>query len=141
MARAQFSAETSTGGEFVRQPNRFTGRVTADSDSPPGAGPDARGRWPLEAGRYRLIWCPACPWSHRAVIVRGHFKCNRNKLTELPVLWAYARDLFQTPGFGDTVDFDAIKRHYYRTHTAINPTGVVPLGPDLSGWDTPHGRG
>ncbi|RCW40685.1 putative glutathione S-transferase [Halopolyspora algeriensis] len=70
----------------------------------------------------------------------GHFKCNRHKLTELPVLWAYARDLFQTPGFGDTVDFDHIKRHYYSTHAQINPTGIVPAGPNLSGWHTPHGR-
>jgi glutathionyl-hydroquinone reductase len=70
----------------------------------------------------------------------GHFKCNRNKLTEMPVLWAYARDLFQTPGFGDTVDFDHIKRHYYEVHTDINPTGIVPAGPDLSGWLTAHGR-
>ncbi|MFI1197485.1 glutathione S-transferase family protein [Micromonospora sp. NPDC020750] len=321
MARAQFSAETSGSGEFVRQPNRFTGRVTPDSDSPPGGGPDAQGRWPLEAGRYRLVWCRACPWAHRARIVlgllglddaislatvdpirdergwrftldpggrdpalgisylseaylatdpgytgrvtvpalvdtltgrvvsndypqltldlstqwrslhrpgapdlypaglrdeldalmaeihrdvnngvyrcgfatsqaaydeaftalfarldalserlagrryllgdaiteadvrlfttlvrfdaayHGHFKCNRHKLTELPVLWAYARDLFQTPGFGETVDFDHIKRHYYGTHPAINPTGIVPLGPDTSGWTAPHGRG
>ncbi|MET8282412.1 glutathione S-transferase C-terminal domain-containing protein [Micromonospora sp. NPDC005174] len=321
MARAQFSAETSRGGEFVRQPNRFTGRVTADSTAPPGGGPDEQDRWPLEAGRYRLIWCRACPWAHRARIVRGllglddaislgtvdpirdergwafaldpdgfdpvlgvrflseaylatdadytgrvtvpalvdtltgrvvtndypqltldfstewrplhapgapdlypvalrpemdalmaeihhdvnngvyrcgfatsqeaydeafqalfarldalserlagqrylmgdaiteadvrlfttlirfdaayhgHFKCNRDKLTEMPVLWAYARDLFQTPGFGETVDFDHIKRHYYGTHREINPTGIVPLGPDESGWTTPHGRG
>ncbi|MEU0550276.1 glutathione S-transferase C-terminal domain-containing protein [Micromonospora sp. NPDC005979] len=321
MARAQFSAETSRGGAFVRQPNRFTGRVTADSTSPPGGGPDEQDRWPLEAGRYRLVWCRACPWAHRARIVRGllglddaislgtvdpirdergwafaldpdgfdpvlgvrflseaylatdedytgrvtvpalvdtltgrvvtndypqltldfstqwrslhapdapdlypvalrpemdalmaeihtdinngvyrcgfatsqeaydeafralfarldvlserlagqrylmgdaiteadvrlfttlvrfdaayhgHFKCNRNKLTEMPVLWAYARDLFQTPGFGETVDFDHIKRHYYGTHREINPTGIVPLGPDESGWTTPHGRG
>ncbi|MEU7922267.1 glutathione S-transferase family protein [Micromonospora zamorensis] len=321
MARAQFSAETSGGGAFVRQPNRFTGRVTADSTSPPGGGPDEQDRWPLEAGRYRLIWCRACPWAHRARIVRGllglddaislgtvdpirdergwafaldpdgfdpvlgvsflseaylatdpdytgrvtvpalvdtltgrvvtndypqltldlstewrslhapdapdlypvelrpemdalmaeihtdvnngvyrcgfatsqeaydeafralfarldalserlagqrylmgdaiteadvrlfttlvrfdaayhgHFKCNRQKLTEMPVLWAYARDLFQTPGFGETVDFDHIKRHYYGTHREINPSGIVPLGPDVSGWSTPHGRG
>jgi glutathionyl-hydroquinone reductase len=321
MARAQFSAETSGGGAFVRQPNRFTGRVTPHSTSPPGGGPDEQDRWPLEAGRYRLIWCRACPWAHRARIVRGllglddaislgtvdpirdergwafaldpdgfdpvlgvsflseaylatdedytgrvtvpalvdtltgrvvtndypqltldfstewrrlhapdapdlypvelrpemdalmaeihtdvnngvyrcgfatsqqaydeafralfarldtlsdrlagqrylmgdaiteadvrlfttlvrfdaayhgHFKCNRNKLTEMPVLWAYARDLFQTPGFGETVDFDHIKRHYYGTHREINPTGIVPLGPDESGWSTPHGRG
>ncbi|WP_328366154.1 glutathione S-transferase C-terminal domain-containing protein [Micromonospora zamorensis] len=321
MARAQFSAETSGGGAFVRQPNRFTGRVTADSTSPPGGGPDEQDRWPLEAGRYRLIWCRACPWAHRARIVRGllglddaislgtvdpirdergwafaldpdgfdpvlgvsflseaylatdaaytgrvtvpalvdtltgrvvtndypqltldlstewrslhapdapdlypvelrpemdalmaeihtdvnngvyrcgfatsqeaydeafralfarldalserlagqrylmgdtiteadvrlfttlvrfdaayhgHFKCNRQKLTEMPVLWAYARDLFQTPGFGETVDFDHIKRHYYGTHREINPSGIVPLGPDDSGWSTPHGRG
>ncbi|MDG4829643.1 glutathione S-transferase C-terminal domain-containing protein [Solwaraspora sp. WMMD1047] len=321
MARAQFTKETDAGGQFVRQPNRFTGRISADSQAPPGGGPDAEGRWPLQAGRYRLVWSRACPWAHRVRIVRGllgldeaislatvdpirddrgwrfsldpdgrdpvlgieylaeayratdpdfagrvtvpalvdtvtgrvvsndfpqltldlstrwgplhrpgapdlypeplraeldelmevlyhevnngvylcgfatsqrgyqrsvrtlfdrlddlssrltdrrylmgdaiteadvrlfttlvrfdavyhgHFKCNLRKLTELPVLWAYARDLFQTPGFGDTVDFDHIKRHYYGTHPAINPTGIVPLGPDLSGWTVPHGRG
>ncbi|UED85161.1 glutathione S-transferase family protein [Streptomyces profundus] len=73
-------------------------------------------------------------------VYHGHFKCNRNKLTEDPVLWAYTRDLYQTPGFGDTVDFDHIKRHYYAVHTGINATGIVPAGPDLSGWLTPHHR-
>ncbi|MFC9893948.1 glutathione S-transferase family protein [Nocardia sp. NPDC127579] len=73
-------------------------------------------------------------------VYHGHFKCNRSKLTELPVLWAYARDLFQTPGFGDTIDFGQIKTHYYVVHTDINPTRVVPKGPDLSNWWTPHGR-
>ncbi|GAA3456852.1 glutathione S-transferase family protein [Dactylosporangium matsuzakiense] len=307
------TAETSTRGEFVRQPNRFTGRVTADSTSGPGEGPDDQGRWPLEAGRYRLVWSKACPWAHRAVIVRGllglqdaisvatvdpirdergwrftldeggrdpvlgigflaeayaatdpaytgrvtvpalvdtvtghvvtndypqitldfstdwaplatrspgllpaelrpemdaliedvfqdvnngvyrcgfattqeaydeayarlfarldqlearlagrrflfgeriteadvrlfttlvrfdavyhnHFKCNRNKLAEMPNLWRYARELFNTPGFGETVDFDQIKRHYYGTHANLNPSGIVPAGPDLSAW-------
>ncbi|MFF4014574.1 glutathione S-transferase family protein [Streptomyces sp. NPDC001843] len=73
-------------------------------------------------------------------VYHGHFKCNRWKLAENPVLWAYARDLFQTPGFGDTVDFDHIKRHYYQVHSGINPTGIVPLGPDLAGWLAPHHR-
>lgn len=73
-------------------------------------------------------------------VYHGHFKCNRWKLTEHHVLWAYARDLYQTPGFGDTVDFDHIKRHYYQVHSGINPTGIVPLGPDLAGWLTPHHR-
>jgi putative glutathione S-transferase len=73
-------------------------------------------------------------------VYQTHFKCNRNKLAEMPVLWAYARDLFQTPGFGDTIDFDHIKRHYYEVHTDVNPTGIVPVGPDLSGWLAPHGR-
>jgi putative glutathione S-transferase len=314
---AQFTTEASAGA-FVRQPNRFTDRITRDSTAPPGGGPDERGRWPVEPGRYRLIWSRACPWAHRAVIVRGllglddaislgtvdpvrdergwrftldpdgrdpvlgvayladayrntdpnyagrvtvpaiidpvsgrvvsndypqitldlttewvdlhrpgapdlypadlrpeldplmrelytdvnngvykagfataqdayeaaydalfarldalesrlsdgrpylmgdrlteadvrlfttlvrfdavyhnHFRCNRNKLTELPNLWRYARRLFQTDGFGDTVDFDQIKRHYYTTHDAINPTRIVPKGPDLSGWWQP----
>ena len=73
-------------------------------------------------------------------VYHGHFKCNRSKLSEMPVLWAYARDLFQTPGFGDTTDFVQIKQHYYIVHRDINPTGIVPAGPDLSGWLTPHGR-
>jgi putative glutathione S-transferase len=311
MTTAQFGKETSTRGEFVRQPNRFTGRITADGSS----------GWKAEPGRYRLVVSLACPWAHRSIIVRrllgledaisfavvdpirdekgwrftldpddrdpvlkirylseaylatdagyagrvtvpaivdietgqvvtndypritldlsaewrafhkldapelyperlraridevvepifrnvnngvyrcgfatsqeayekafrdlfaeldrleerladqrylvgdtiteadvrlfttlvrfdavyhGHFKCNRNKLTELPNLWGYARDLYQTPGFGDTVDFDHIKRHYYVTHHQINPTGIVPLGPDPAGWNAPHGRG
>jgi glutathionyl-hydroquinone reductase len=73
-------------------------------------------------------------------VYHNHFKCNRNKLSELPVLWAYARDMFQTPGFGDTTDFVQIKQHYYIVHTEINPTQIVPKGPELSGWLTPHGR-
>lgn len=73
-------------------------------------------------------------------VYHGHFKCNRQKLTEMPNLWGYARDLFQTPGFGDTVDFEQIKQHYYVVHTDVNPTGIVPKGPDLSVWKEPSGR-
>jgi glutathionyl-hydroquinone reductase len=74
-------------------------------------------------------------------VYHGHFKCNRSKLSEMPVLWAYARDLYQTPGFGDTIDFAQTKQHYYRVHTGLNPSGIIPDGPDLSGWLEPHGRG
>ncbi len=70
----------------------------------------------------------------------GHFKCNRNRLVEMPSLWAYARDLFQTPGFGDTIDFDQIKAHYYGVHAGLNPSGIVPKGPRDPGWLTPHDR-
>ncbi|MET0237108.1 MAG: glutathione S-transferase C-terminal domain-containing protein [Kibdelosporangium sp.] len=73
-------------------------------------------------------------------VYHGHFKCNRQKLTEMPALWAYTRDLFQTPGFGDTIDFAQIKEHYYVVHDMINPTGIVPLGPETASWLTPHGR-
>ncbi|GAB3676840.1 glutathione S-transferase family protein [Angustibacter aerolatus] len=312
----QFAGETGTGGEWKRQRNRFAGRITTDSDSAPGEGPDAEGRWPVEPGRYRLVVSLACPWAHRSVIVRellglqdaislavvdpvrdergwrfwldeghrdpvlgieylseaylrtdpeydqrvtvpcvvdtvtglvvtndypqitldlstqwrayhvpgapdlypvderaemdlliedvyrdvnngvyrcgfattqeayeaaydtlfarldvlegrladrrflmgdhvrevdvrlfttlvrfdavyhGHFKTNRQKLTEFPNLWRYARELFQDRGFGDTVDFDHIKRHYYVTHDTINPTGIVPKGPDPAVWHT-----
>ena len=309
----QFGTET-VSGEWKRQGNRFTDRITPDSDSAPGEGPDAQGRWPVEAGRYRLVVSLACPWAHRSVIVRellglqdalslavvdpvrdekgwrftldadgrdpvlgiaylseaylrtdptyegrvtvpcivdtatglvvtndypqitldlstqwgalhaegaldlyppalraqmdplieaiysevnngvyrcgfattqeayeaaygrlfaqldvleqrladrrflmgddvtevdvrlfttlvrfdavyhGHFKTNRQKLTEFTNLWRYARDLYSHRGFGDTVDFVQIKRHYYLTHDTINPTGIVPAGPDPSVW-------
>ncbi|GAA0571349.1 glutathione S-transferase family protein [Kribbella sandramycini] len=313
MRRAQFVAESGSNGEWKRQGNRFTGRISRAATSSPGEGPDDQGRWPVEPGRYRLVVSLACPWAHRAVIVRrllglddaiglavvdpirdergwrftldpgsrdpvlgieylseayrrtdpaydgrvtvpaivdtttglvvtndypqitldlstewtdhhrpgapqlvpadraemdtliddiyrdvnngvyrcgfatgqeayeaaydalfarldlleqrladrayllgdelrevdirlfttlvrfdavyhGHFKCNRNKLTEFPNLWAYARRLYQLPAFGETVDFDQIKRHYYVTHDTINPTGIVPKGPDPAVW-------
>ncbi len=315
MRRAQFVNESGSNGEWKRQGNRFTDRISQASTSSPGEGPDAEGRWPVEPGRYRLVVSLACPWAHRSVIVRrllgledaislavvdpvrdekgwrftldpddrdpvlgiqylseaylrtdpsydgrvtvpaivdtvtglvvtndypqitldlstewvdhhaagapqlipadrtemdqlideiyrdvnngvyrcgfatgqeayetaydalfarldvleerlqdrtyllgdsdtlsevdvrlfttlvrfdavyhGHFKCNRNKLTEFPNLWAYARRLYQREGFGETVDFDQIKRHYYVTHNTINPTGIVPKGPDPRTW-------
>ncbi len=313
----QFAGETGTRGEWRRQANRFTDRVSAASTSRPGEGPDDEGRWPVEPGRYRLVVSLACPWAHRSVIDReilglqdaislavvdplrdergwrfwlddgrrdpvlgieflaeayqrtdptfqgrvtvpalvdtvtgrvvsndypqlsldlstqwtayhregapdlypederaemdalmddvyrdvnngvyrcgfattqeayeeaydrlwarvdvleerlagrrflmgeelreadvrlfttlvrfdavyhGHFKVNRNTLTAQPNLWRYARDLFRHTGFGDTVDFDHIKRHYYGTHGTINPTGIVPKGPDPAVWQQP----
>jgi putative glutathione S-transferase len=69
----------------------------------------------------------------------GHFKCNLRRLVDYPNLWRYARDLYQRPGFGDTVSFDHIKRHYYMTHDQINPTRLVPAGP-LVDWSAPHDR-
>jgi len=72
-------------------------------------------------------------------VYHGHFKCNRSKLSEMPVLWAYARDLFQTPGFSSTTDFEHAKRHYYESHRTINPSGIVPAGPLLD-WTAPHDR-
>ncbi|MEV0798107.1 glutathione S-transferase C-terminal domain-containing protein [Kribbella sp. NPDC050281] len=315
MSPAQFVKESSVSGEWKRQGNRFTGRITRDAAAGPGEGPDDQDRWPVEPGRYRLVVSLACPWAHRSVIVRkllgledaislaivdpirdergwrftldpdgrdpvlgiefladayrrtdptyegrvtvpaiidtvtgsvvtndypqitldlstewtdhhregapqlipadraemdeliediyrdvnngvyrcgfattqesyeaaydalfarldvleerladrpyllgdtlrevdirlfttlvrfdavyhGHFKANRNKLTEFPNLWPYARRLYQLPAFGDTVDFDQIKRHYYLTHDNINPTGIVPKGPDARVWTT-----
>ena len=73
-------------------------------------------------------------------VYHSHFKASRNKITEMPNLWGYLRDLFQTPGFGDTCDFTEMKQHYYIVHKEINPTQIVPVGPDLSGLITPHER-
>lgn len=74
------------------------------------------------------------------VVYYSHFKCNRQTLASMPNIWGYARDLFQTPGFGDTIDFQQIKEHYFIVHEDINPTRIVPVGPDVSDWLTPHGR-
>jgi len=70
----------------------------------------------------------------------GHFKCNRQQLVDYPNLWAYTRELYQVPGVSETVNMDHIKLHYYRSHRGINPTGIVPKGPQVD-FSAPHGRG
>ncbi len=67
------------------------------------------------------------------------YKCNLHRLTEYRHLWAYARDLYQRPGFGDTTDFGQIKRHYYQSQTWNNPARIIPKGPYVS-WLEPHDR-
>jgi glutathionyl-hydroquinone reductase len=69
----------------------------------------------------------------------GHFKCNLRRLVDYPNLWDYARELFQYPGVAATVDFAHIKRHYHQSHRSINPTGIVPVGPELD-FLAPHTR-
>lgn len=70
----------------------------------------------------------------------GHFKCNRNRISDFPNMQGYLRELYQVPGVAETVNFDHIKRHYYASHATINPTGIVPKGPALD-LTLPHGRG
>lgn len=62
----------------------------------------------------------------------GHFKCNLKRIVDMPNLWRLTRELYQWPGIAQTVNFDHIKSHYYRSHPTINPTGIVPKGPELS---------
>lgn len=69
----------------------------------------------------------------------GHFKCNLRRIDDYAHLSGYLRDLYQQPGIAATVDFDQIKRHYYMTHPQLNPTRIVPKGPQLD-LDRPHGR-
>jgi putative glutathione S-transferase len=70
----------------------------------------------------------------------SHFKCNERRIADFPNLSNYLRDLYQVPGVKETVSLDHIKRHYYWSHTQINPTRIVPLGPKLD-FDAPHDRG
>lgn len=69
----------------------------------------------------------------------GHFKCNLRRIADYPNLSGYLRDLYQFRDVAATVDFDHIKRHYYMTHDEINPTRIVPIGPQLD-LTAPHGR-
>ena len=70
----------------------------------------------------------------------GHFKCNIRRLADYPNLWAYTRELYQYEGVAKTINMHHIKHHYYVSHTTINPSGVVPVGPELD-LHAPHGRG
>ena len=72
-------------------------------------------------------------------VYHGHFKCNIRRIVDYPNLSAYLRELYQWPGVAETVNLDAIKEHYYGSHLSINPTGIVPTGPDLD-LTSPHGR-
>jgi len=69
----------------------------------------------------------------------GHFKCNKKRIKDYPNLDNYLRELYQTPGVKETVNMEHIKHHYYQSHTAINPTQIVPKGPELN-LDAPHNR-
>ncbi len=84
-------------------------------------------------------------WRFFATLVRfdpvyvGHFKCNIRRIADYPALSGYLRELYQMPGIADTVVMAHIKQHYYGSHPTINPTGIVPVGPELD-FDSPHGR-
>ncbi|MDQ0222334.1 glutathione S-transferase family protein [Streptococcus moroccensis] len=64
-------------------------------------------------------------------VYHGHFKCNLKRLVDYPNLWNYTKRIYNLPGIAETVNFDHIKRHYYGSHKTINPTGIVPKGPEL----------
>jgi len=84
-------------------------------------------------------------WRFFATLVRfdavyvGHFKCNQSRIEDYANLSNYLRELYQVPGVAPTVNLDHIKRHYYQSHTMINPFGIVPQGPALD-FDRPHDR-
>jgi putative glutathione S-transferase len=84
-------------------------------------------------------WRFFCTLVRFDVVYHGHFKCNLHRIIDYPNLQGYLMDLYQQPGIADTVNFDHIKRHYYITHTNINPTRIVPIGPVIN-LTKPHGR-
>jgi len=84
-------------------------------------------------------WRLFCTLIRFDVVYHGHFKCNLRRIIDYPNLQGYLLDLYQQPGITDTINFDHIKRHYYMTHTQINPTRIVPIGPVLD-LGKPHNR-
>jgi len=84
-------------------------------------------------------WRLFCTLVRFDVVYHGHFKCNVRRIIDYANLQGYLMDLYQQPGISDTVNFDHIKRHYYMTHTQINPTRIVPIGPALD-LTQPHKR-
>ena len=101
----------------------------------------------LESRRYLTgTHITEADWRLFATLVRfdavyvGHFKCNRQRIADYPNLSNYLRELYQWPGIAETVDIPRTKQHYYGSHLAINPFGVVPSGPKLN-FDAPHDRG
>jgi putative glutathione S-transferase len=100
----------------------------------------------LAASRYLVGDSPSeADWRLFPTLVRfdavyySHFKCNRRRLIDYPSLWGYTRDLYQRPGIAQTVAMDQIKRHYYTTHGFLNPSGIIPLGPEID-FAAPHDR-
>ena len=84
-------------------------------------------------------WRLFCTLVRFDVVYHGHFKCNLRRIVDYPNLQGFLMDLYQQPGIAETVNFDHIKRHYYMTHTQINPTRIVPIGPLLD-LGKPHNR-
>jgi putative glutathione S-transferase len=84
-------------------------------------------------------WRLFCTLVRFDAVYHGHFKCNLRRIIDYRNLHGYLLDLYQQPGIAGTVNFDHIKRHYYMTHTEINPTRIVPIGPLLD-LTKPHGR-
>lgn len=92
------------------------------------------GARPVEAD-----WRMFCTLVRFDAVYFGHFKCNLRRIVDYPNLQGYLCDLYQQPGIAETVNLDHIKRHYYFTHDEINPTRIVPLGPELD-FNIKHGR-
>ena len=79
-------------------------------------------------------------WSRFDPVYVGHFKCNLRRIADYPNLSNYLRELYQVPGVAETVNLHHIKAHYYGSHETINPTRIVPVGPEID-YSAPHNRG
>jgi putative glutathione S-transferase len=110
---------------------------------------DALDQWEhvLETQRYlcgdlitEADWCMFTTLVRFDPVYHFHFKCNKKRLRDFPNLWNYTRELYQVPGVAETCNFDHIKRHYFQSHETLNPTRIVPMGPDGLDFAEPHDR-
>src|SRR6266403_5916853 len=99
----------------------------------------SKSRYLFDRRIVEVDWRLFCTLVRFDVVYHGHFKCNVRRIVDYSNLQGYLMDLYQQPGISDTVNFDHIKRHYYMTHTQINPTRIVPIGPAID-LTKPHGR-
>jgi glutathionyl-hydroquinone reductase len=99
----------------------------------------AKGRYLFDNRIVEADWRLFCTLIRFDVVYHGHFKCNLRRIIDYLNLQGYLMDLYQQPDIAETVNFDHIKRHYYMTHTQINPTRIVPIGPMLD-LTKPHTR-
>ena len=104
-----------------------------------------RNRRQTDSGEWRSTRITEADWRLFTTLVRfdavyfAHFKCNRRRIRDYPNLSNYVRDLYQQEGIAEDVNFEHIKRHYYYSHPSINPSRIVPLGPELN-FNEPHNR-
>ena len=110
---------------------------------------DALDHWEQVLGTRRYLcgdriteadWCLFTTLVRFDPVYHFHFKCNKKRLRDFPNLWNYTRELYQVPGVAETCDFDHIKRHYFQSHETLNPTRIVPMGPDGLDFTEPHDR-
>ena len=99
----------------------------------------SKNRYLFDSRIVEADWRLFCTLIRFDVVYHGHFKCNLRRIIDYPNLQGYLMDLYQQPDIAETVNFDHIKRHYYMTHTQINPTRIVPIGPTLD-LTKPHTR-
>lgn len=85
-------------------------------------------------------WCLFTTLIRFDMVYFTHFKCNLRRIRDYPNLWNYLRELYQLPGVAETCNFDHIKQHYFRSHSSLNPLGIVPLGPADLDFSEPHDR-
>ena len=100
----------------------------------------SRARYLAGAAVTEADWRLFCTLVRFDAVYYSHFKCNLRRIADYPNLSNYLRDLYQQPGIAATVNMDHIKRHYYGSHPHLNPSGIVPLGPELN-FTAPHDRG